>query len=580
MQDAQMEVAGCRVSRNAKECATAAARECNSASACEGFSVLADGSTALSIGGWVAMMISPGTGGTLVDTPGWNTHLKPLTGCVSSTRPLQHLALAKMHVSALFGYSVSGVAPGAEYAISKCQAGLEAFTHGDGTARRVLSNCPFEDSWLIRADNRERDTPEDLAQLWVDMTVDSRVVVCFDSSARKWRAPSWLDSEQWTFIHGSSLMIECDARPCWERDVPAGRLLMMGNKGTGSAGGDTYITFVQRYMTDGNSFSPNPPIYPGLAVYEENIAAEQRDQLSEISEISFEMDSCDARRLSEHHAAIVAAAAMTIQAQECPVTHPWPFTVNSSHHHAFCCRAHVPSNQLDVFLNIKDSTSDKVDYLCADETTNPYDSSQISHKIDNLQSADCAAECTQHATCSFFSAHPDGECRIFTACHQQKIAVAKWTTFQRNTQSDFCDPQDSAACPNPPCQLTSPEVALKISVSATSGLGMQVGEALVAATRLSEKLKQTAVTPATGFPPERILVDVAELRAPSAAPLSNTTSGLGSKCKVELSAVLMGPSEALAKSFKSRELETACCPHSHGTVDQHANAIIAHAGFI
>jgi hypothetical protein len=353
---------------------------------------------------------------------------------------------------------------------------------------------------------------------------------------------------------------------------------MMGNKGTGSVGGDTYITFVQRYKANGYDFSPKSPIHPGLAVYEANITAER--PVDQSSENSFEMDSCDTGRLSEHHAAIVAAAAMTIQAQDCPATHPWPFTVNSSHHHAFCCRAHVPSNQLDAFLIMKDPLSDKDNYLCADETTHPKDSSRITHRIDNLQSADCAAECTQHANCSFFSAHPDGGCRMFTACYHQKIAAAKWTTFQRSTQSDLCHPQDSAPCPNPPCQLTSPEVALKISVSATRGLGMQAGEILLTATRLSEKLKRTAVTPATGFPPERVLVDVAELRAIPAAPLSNTTSGLGSKCKVELSVVLMGPLEALAKSFNSRKLETACCPHSHGTVDQHANAIIAHAGFL
>jgi hypothetical protein len=182
MRDAQMEVVACRVSRNANECITAAKLECDSAgSACEGVSVIADGSIALTSGGWLAVMISAGTGGTLIDTAGWNTYLKPLTRCMSSTRPLQHLAIAKMHLSALFGYSVSGVAPGAEYAISRCRPGLEAFTHGDGTARRVLSNCPFENSWLIRADNRERDTPEEFAQLWVDITVDSRVVVCFDS---------------------------------------------------------------------------------------------------------------------------------------------------------------------------------------------------------------------------------------------------------------------------------------------------------------------------------------------------------------------------------------------------------------
>ena len=71
-------------------------------------------------------------------------------------------------------------------------------------------------------------------------------------------------------MQGTSLMVECDARPCWKKDMPAGVGLLMGNRGVGSQVGDTYIAFVQQYVRAYNTpdtLSPAAPIHPAMQRY-------------------------------------------------------------------------------------------------------------------------------------------------------------------------------------------------------------------------------------------------------------------------------------------------------------------------
>jgi hypothetical protein len=71
-------------------------------------------------------------------------------------------------------------------------------------------------------------------------------------------------------MQGTSLMVECDARPCWKKDMPAGVGLLMGNRGLGSQVGDTYIAFVHQYvrnMYTPDTLSPAAPIHPAMQRY-------------------------------------------------------------------------------------------------------------------------------------------------------------------------------------------------------------------------------------------------------------------------------------------------------------------------
>ena len=75
---------------------------------CAGITAITDGAVALASGGWLGLLLVPGAGNTLVRAAGWDTMMKPLTRCMSTTQPLHELQVARMHLQAMFGYGASG----------------------------------------------------------------------------------------------------------------------------------------------------------------------------------------------------------------------------------------------------------------------------------------------------------------------------------------------------------------------------------------------------------------------------------------------------------------------------------------
>jgi hypothetical protein len=75
---------------------------------CAGITAITDGAVALASGGWLGLLLAPGAGNTLVRAAGWDTMMKPLTRCMSTTQPMHELQVARMHLQAMFGYSASG----------------------------------------------------------------------------------------------------------------------------------------------------------------------------------------------------------------------------------------------------------------------------------------------------------------------------------------------------------------------------------------------------------------------------------------------------------------------------------------
>jgi len=426
-----------------------------------------------------------------------------------------------------------------------------------------------------------------MPQIRLDLTVDSQVIVCFDTANAGWKAPGWLVDQQWTFMQGTSLMVECDARPCWKKDMPAGVGLLMGNRGVGSQVGDTYIAFVQQYVRAYNTpdtLSPAAPIHPAMQRYigsKLSVANITTDPEG----ISFDLESCDVTRLSAEHTAIVTAAASLIQAKDCPVTHPWAFTSNTSVYRGRCCRHYVPSTAPVEFMSMRVLTREDDNYLCSSNGTS---------EVATMLTIDCQAACKQNSACKYFSSHINGQCRLFSACARHKSPGPDWSTFKK-TSAASCPASDYVACPHPPCTATSQEVALKLSLSVLLQEELP-GQRMLIAHQLAKGLKRAAVGD-TILAPERVWVSVTEKileqnnsatspTGDTGSNSSNATTGLLDTepkqypCSVRLSAVFTSSLKEMKESFGSRGVETPCCPHGHGSIDQHANAISAHAGFL
>jgi len=426
------------------------------------------------------------------------------------------------------------------------------------------------------------------------LTVDSLVIVCFDTANAGWKEPGWLVDQQWSFMQGTSLMVECDARPCWQKNMPAGTGLLMGNRGVGSQGGDTYIGFVQQHVRAYNTpdtLSSEAPIHPAMQRYIGSKLS-VANITTNLDGISFKLESCDVTQLSAEHAAVVTAAASLIQAQDCPVTHPWAFTSNTSAYLGQCCRHYVPNTPPIEFMSMRALTREDDNYLCSSNGTS---------EVASMLTIDCQAACKQNSECNYYSSHVNGQCRLFSACVRTKPPIPDWTTFKKSVSSTSCPPADYLECPHPPCTATTQEVVLKLSLSVLLQEELP-GQRMVIANQLAEELKRAAVGKDTNLAPERVLVSVTE-KVPSvleqskltASPAQDTGSNPSNTtnattllhaepkeypCSVHLSAVFTTSLEELKESFGSRVMETSCCPHSHGAIDQHANAISAHAGFL
>ena len=171
----------------------------------------------------------------------------------------------------------------------------------------------------------------------------------------------------------------------------------------------------------------------------------------------------------------MTAAASLIQAKDCPVTHPWAFTSNTSVYRGRCCRHYVPSTAPVEFMSMRVLTSELprpsralpvhrfISFL-AGEDDNYLCSSNRTSEVATMLTIDCQAACKQSSACKYFSSHINGQCRLFSACARHKSPGPDWSTFKK-TSAASCPASDYVACPHPPCTATSQEVALKLSLS-------------------------------------------------------------------------------------------------------------------
>jgi hypothetical protein len=148
---------------------------------------------------------------------------------------------------------------------------------------------------------------------------------------------------------------------------------------------------------------------------------------------------------------------------------------------------------------------------------------------------------------------------------QNECPDSRWAAFQHHCQRDDVE---MIFGPEPDPQPT-PEVCKRIPASVVSSVRSNYANSYWQNPSVHTGKGQWV----TYLPP-------AEPNLHAEFSSTSSTSGEAEPpCTVHLSAVLNEHLDTLAESFGSRGAETACCPHSHGAIDQHANAISAHAGF-
>lgn len=253
--------------------------------------------------------------------------------------------------------------------------------------------------------------------------------------------------------------------------------------------------------------------------------------------LMMELQTCS--RLLPEHRQMLRAARTSVQAQGCPVSHPWPFS-----HGSFCCAKRVPTHleYLPVHLDSQHA------FLCAANGS-------VGTSTQQLSSMECKTLCNNNSRCSFVSTHVDGGCRLFNSCVLTDESSKGWQTFSR-PQQNSCPQGASVSCKIPPCLSTQSSIQLQINIGVNS---LYTTSAASVAVDLESRVKQV-LTEADGV---AVVTHVHEVH-----------SGMA-PCTIGLEAVLSRPQQGLEKSFESRGTHAVCCPHDDESFDHHASKIIS-----